>query len=336
MSAASTNPGGARPLPPLPTVLIEDVVRSALEEDLGRAGDLTSDAIVPHDARATGRLLARRDGRVAGLAAALATFRILDPDVRCEVVVGDGGDVRADGGGADGSGANDPSANGPSADRPSTNGSREPGTIARVHGRAGALLGAERVALNLLGRLSGIATATRAAVHAAHGTRARITCTRKTTPGLRALEKFAVRAGGGANHRFGLDDAMLIKDNHVVLAAGVRPAIERARAHAGHLVRIEVEVDDLDQLEQALEAGADAILLDNMNPDQIREAVRRTAGRATLEASGGIGPNEVAAYAATGVDVVSLGWLTHSVPSLDVSLDLVPDATRAGADRAPC
>ena len=193
-----------------------------------------------------------------------------------------------------------------------------------IRGPARALLSAERTALNLLGRLAGIATVTRDLVSAVAGHRARVVCTRKTTPGLRALEKYAVRAGGGANHRFGLDDAVLIKDNHRLVAGGVRPAIERVRGAVGHLVKVEVEVDTLAELEEALTAGADAVLLDNMSLADLERAVGLARGRAVTEASGGITPETAPAVAATGVDLLSVGWLTHSAPALDVALDVDP------------
>ncbi len=273
-------------------LVYEPIVRGALAEDLGRAGDLTTDAIVPADRQATGLVRARRPGRVAGLEVALSAFRILDPAVELEVLAGDGRDVEA--------GA----------------------TLARVRGGARELLSAERTALNLLGRLCGIATATRDLVRSVAGTRARVACTRKTTPLLRALEKYAVRAGGGSNHRFGLDDAVLIKDNHRLLAGGAAAAVERARRHAGHLVKIEIEVDDLEELDAVLELGVDAVLLDNMTPEELRRAVEITAGRAITEASGGVTPETAAAIAAAGVDLISVGWLTHSAPALDVGFDL--------------
>jgi nicotinate-nucleotide pyrophosphorylase (carboxylating) len=285
--------GEGRPhLPPLWPLLYEEAVRRALAEDLGRAGDLTTDAIVPANRLAEARLVARAAGRIAGVEPALAAFRLLDPSVEAGVALADGSDAEA--------GA----------------------TIATVRGPARAILAAERTALNFLGHLSGIATATRDLVAAVAGHRARIVCTRKTTPGLRALEKHAVRAGGGANHRFGLDDAVLIKDNHVALAGGVVPAVERARAASGHLVKIEVEVDTLDQLDEALAAGADAVLLDNMPLDVLRQAVERARGRAITEASGGITAGTAAAVAATGVDLISVGWLTHSAPALNVALEV--------------
>ena len=281
-------------LEPLPPLLYEPLVRRALEEDLGRAGDLTTDAIVPADAVARARIVARAPGRVAGLAVAAAAFRLLDPAVEVTVEVPDGADAEA--------GA----------------------TLATVAGPARAVLTGERVALNLLGRLCGIATATREVVRAVEAASplCRVVDTRKTTPGLRALEKYAVRAGGGTNHRFGLDDAVLVKDNHLALAGGVAAAVERVRARVGHLVRVEVEVDTLEQLDEALAAGVDAVLLDNMDLPTLREAVRRTAGRAVLEASGGITPETAPEIAATGVDLLSIGRLTHSVELLDVALEL--------------
>ena len=280
---------GPAPLYPL---LYEPLVRRALEEDLGRAGDLTSDACLPSDLQGEARLVVRRAGRIAGLDVALSAFRILDPSVETVAHRCDGDDAE--------SGA----------------------VLATVRGSARAILSAERTALNLLGHLSGIATVTRdlVAVVAPHG--AQVVCTRKTTPGLRALEKYAVRCGGGANHRFGLDDAVLIKDNHRALAGGLTPAVERARRHVGHLVKIEVEVDSLEQLREALNLGVDVVLLDNMPLDTLREAVRLAKGRAITEASGGIRPDTAAAIAATGVDLLSVGWLTHSAPALDVALDI--------------
>lgn len=282
-------------LPRLYPLMYEPVVRRALEEDLGRAGDLTSDAILPESLQAEAAVVVRAAGRVAGLEASLSAFRLLDPEVRIETFAEDGRDARAG------------------------------EVLARVHGRARSLLSAERTALNLLGRLCGIATLTRdlVAVVAPHG--AQVVCTRKTTPGLRALEKYAVRAGGGGNHRFGLDDAVLIKDNHRALAGGLRTAVERARRGVGHMVKIEVEVDSLAQLREALELGVDAVLLDNMSLDTLREAVALARGgerRVLTEASGGIRPDTAAGIAATGVDLLSVGWLTHSAPALDVALDI--------------
>jgi nicotinate-nucleotide pyrophosphorylase (carboxylating) len=273
-------------------LIIEPIVRAALLEDLGRAGDITTAAIVPQDATAEAEIVARQAGVLAGLDAALLAFELLDPRLRIERLRADGARI-----------------------------SRSE-VVARISGRAWGMLGAERTALNFLCRMSGIATATRAVADAIAGTRAKIVCTRKTTPGLRTLEKEAVRLGGGANHRFGLDDAMLIKDNHIALAGGVRPALERARQHAGHLVKIELEVDTLDQLGEALEVGADAVLLDNMTPETMRRAVAMVDGRAVTEASGRITPDTAAAVAATGVDLISCGWITHSAPILDLGLDI--------------
>jgi nicotinate-nucleotide pyrophosphorylase (carboxylating) len=276
----------------LPPLLYEPLIRRALEEDLGRAGDLTSDAILPADLTSEAAVVARKAGRIAGLQAATSAFRILDPAAEVEHRTADGRDAAAG------------------------------EVLAIVRGPARSLLSAERTALNLLGRLCGVATTTRdlVALVAPHGTR--IVCTRKTTPGLRALEKYAVRAGGGSNHRFGLDDAVLIKDNHVALAGGIRPAVERARAYVGHLVKIEVEVDSLEQLGEALDLKVDVVLLDNMSLDTLREAVRMSKGKALTEASGGITPQTAPAVAATGVDMISVGWLTHSSPALDVALDV--------------
>ena len=277
---------------PLPPLLYEGLVRRALEEDLGRAGDVTTDAVCPQNLVCRARLVARVAGRVAGLDASLLAFRLLDPGVSIEVCVADGGDARAG------------------------------ETIARIEGRARALLAAERTALNLLGHLSGVATATRDAVAKLRGLPTRVAATRKTTPGLRGLEKHAVRLGGGTPHRYGLDDAVLVKDNHVALAGGIAEAVRRARESVGHLVKIEIEVDSLEQLDEALAAGAEVVLLDNMDEATLREAVRRARGRAVTEASGGVRPETIRAVAETGVDVVSLGWLTHSAPSLDVALDV--------------
>jgi nicotinate-nucleotide pyrophosphorylase (carboxylating) len=279
-------------------ILIEPIVRAALLEDLGRAGDITTDAIVPEDAEIEAVIAARQPGVVAGLDAALLAFELVDPGLRIERRRADGARIA-------------------------------PGdTVARICGRARPVLAAERTALNFLCRMSGVATATRALADAIAGTMAagsgaRIVCTRKTTPLLRTLEKEAVRLGGGANHRFGLDDAMLIKDNHIALAGGVRPALERARRHAGHLVKIELEVDTLDQLAEALEVGVDAVLLDNMTPETLRRAVAMVDGRAVTEASGRISIETAAAVAATGVDLISSGWITHSAPILDLGLDIV-------------
>jgi nicotinate-nucleotide pyrophosphorylase (carboxylating) len=273
--------------------LVEPLVRAALAEDLGRAGDLTTDAIVPADHVAEATIGARRNGVVAGLGIAARAFTLYEPAIVVEPLVADGTSVCA-------------------------------GTVlARLRGPARGLLTAERTALNLLGRLSGIATATRSMVDAVAGTGASIVCTRKTTAGLRALEKYAVRAGGGANHRFGLDDAVLIKDNHVAIAGGVGAALDRVRGHVGHLVKIEIEVDSLAQLAEVLaHGGADVVMLDNFTPEELRTAVGTVDGRLVTEASGGITPSAVRAVAETGVDLISVGWLTHSAPNLDVGLDL--------------
>ncbi|HVM81599.1 MAG TPA: carboxylating nicotinate-nucleotide diphosphorylase [Stellaceae bacterium] len=275
----------------LPLIMIEPIVRAALAEDLGRAGDITTDAMIPLEARARGALAARKRGVVAGLDVAATAFRLLDPEVRIEAVRRDGDVIEA--------GA----------------------TIAAVAGRARSLLSAERVALNFLCRLSGIATATRTIVGAVAGYPARICDTRKTTPGLRALEKYAVRVGGGVNHRFGLDDGVLLKDNHIAVAGGIRAAVAKARRSLGHMVKIEVEVDRLDQIGEALAAGADVIMLDNMTTAQMREAVEMIGGRAIVEASGRITAESAPAIAATGVDMISAGWITHSAPILDIGLD---------------
>lgn len=273
-------------------LLYEDVVRRALLEDLGRAGDITTDAIVPPDLAGRAAVVARAPGRVAGLEPALHAFRLLDPECRIEVRPRDGSDVA------------------------------KGDTIARVDATARAILAGERTALNLLGHLSGIATATRDVVARLQGLETRVVSTRKTLPGLRALQKHAVRVGGGGSHRYGLDDAVLVKDNHVALAGGVTEAVLRVRRSVGHLVKLEVEVDTLAQLEEALAIGVDAVLLDNMDLPMLREAVRRARGRALTEASGGIRPENVREVAETGVNLVSLGWLTHSAPSLDVALDV--------------
>ena len=273
-------------------LLLEPIVRAALFEDLGRAGDITTEAVVPADATVEAVIAARQPGVLAGLEAALLAFELLDPALQIERRCADG-------------------------DRISRG-----EVVAHIGGRAWGVLAAERTALNLLSRMSGVATATRALADAVAGYKAKIVCTRKTTPGLRVLEKEAVRLGGGANHRFGLDDAMLIKDNHVALAGGVRQALERARRHTGHLVKIELEVDTLDQLAEALEVGVDAVLLDNMTPETLRRAVAMVDGRAVTEASGRITFETAPAIAATGVDLISSGWITHSAPILDLGLDI--------------
>ncbi|MDI4658787.1 carboxylating nicotinate-nucleotide diphosphorylase [Xanthobacter autotrophicus] len=281
------------PLDPLPELMVEPIVRAALLEDLGRAGDITTDAVVPHGHESRLVLAARQPGVVAGLDCARLAFRLLDGAVRFTPRVTDGTQVA-------------------------------PGTVlAEVEGSSRALLTGERTGLNLACRLSGIATATAGLVAAIAGHKAQIVCTRKTTPGLRSLEKYAVRAGGGANHRFGLDDAVLIKDNHVAIAGSVREAVSRVRARAGHMVKVEVEVDTLAQLEELLTIGADAVLLDNMTPQTLTEAVRMVGGRMLTEASGRVNRDTAPAIAAAGVDLISVGWLTHSAPILDIGLDWV-------------
>ena len=277
--------------PPLPSIMIEPLVRAALLEDLGRAGDVTTDAVVPAEARTRTALMARQAGVVAGLDFALTAFRLIDPGIHATVERGDGMRIA-------------------------------PGDcIATIEGPARGILTAERTALNFLSHLSGIASATRGIVDAIAGTRAQVCCTRKTMPGLRSAQKYALRVGGGSNHRFGLDDAVLIKDNHVAIAGGVRAAVERARAHVGHMVKIELEVDTLEQLQEAMHLRVDAVLLDNMGPDMLRQAVGIVDGRAITEASGRIRPDTALAIAASGVDLLSVGWLTHSVSVLDIGLD---------------
>lgn len=276
---------------PLDDILVRPIVDHALAEDLGRAGDITGQACIDPDARLSVVWASRQDGRVSGLACARLSLAALDPTATFKVVTPDGSDVL-------------------------------PGTVlAKAEGNARAVLAAERTGLNLLGRLSGIATLTRTFVRLVEGTGATIVDTRKTTPGLRALEKYAVRCGGGVNHRFGLDDAILIKDNHVAACGGVGEAVRRARAHAGHLVKVEVEVDGLDQLDEALKHGPDVVMLDNFSLDDLATAVRLAKGKAVLEASGGVNLTTVRAIALTGVDVISVGALTHSAPVLDIGLD---------------
>ncbi len=278
-------------LTPLPRIIVEPLVRNALLEDLGLAGDITSAAVIPADHRSVVVMAAREPGVIAGLDAAELAFQLVDPTIVMRRQVQDGAAVA-------------------------------PGDIiATIEGPSRGLLTAERTALNFLGHLSGIASVTATIAAAISGTRASVACTRKTTPGLRALEKYAVRAGGGMNHRFALYDAVLIKDNHIAVAGGVRDAIRSAKAGVGHLVKIEVEVDTLLQLREAMEEGVDAVLLDNMPPEHLREAVQIVAGRAITEASGRITPQTAAAIATTGIDLISVGWLTHSAPVLDIGLD---------------
>ena len=279
-------------MPELPPLLVERLVTAALLEDLGRAGDITSQATIAPGTLTQARLMARNQGVLAGCPLATAAFRLAGPGLSMTCHLKDG-DALAPG-----------------------------DEIARISGEARTLLTAERTALNFLGRMSGIATLTRAYAQAIAHTRAAIVCTRKTTPGLRVVEKYAVRCGGGRNHRFGLDDAILIKDNHIAVAGGVRPALRRAKAFAGHLVAIEIEVDRLEQLAEALDEGVTAILLDNMSLPDMREAVRVTNGRAVLEASGNVTLHTVAAIAETGVDLISSGALTHSAANFDVGLDI--------------
>ena len=280
--------------PPLPAVILEPIVRLALGEDLGRAGDLTTDATISPETKMRVVIAARKPGIVAGLDAAAHTLRLIDPAMALSIEKPDGSAVA-------------------------------PGdVIGRMDGSARSILTAERTMLNFLGRLSGVATLTRQYVDAVAHTKARIVCTRKTTPGHRALEKRAVRCGGGTSHRYGLDDAILIKDNHIAACGGsIADTLARAKAYAGHLRMIEIEVDTLEQLEEALKHGPHAVLLDNMNLETLRTAVSLTAGRVPLEASGGVTLSSVAAIAETGVDFISSGALTHSAPNLDVGLDVV-------------
>lgn len=272
---------------------VQEAVRHALAEDVGR-GDLTSTALIPASLGAEATMRAKAPGRIAGLEVAECAFVTVDPAVKILCMVEDGADVEA-------------------------------GTeLMKIQGAARSILTAERVALNFVQRLSGVATATAIAVAGTQGTKAMIVDTRKTTPGLRALEKYAVRVGGGRNHRFGLDDAVMIKENHIAVAGGITAAVAKARAYLGHMHKVEVEVETLAQVDEALAAGADVILLDNMDLETMRRAVATIAGRAVVEASGGITPDRVAAVAQTGVDVISLGWITHSAPALDISLDVTP------------
>ena len=268
------------------------IVRAALLEDIGRGGDLTTDAIVESQRRARARIIARRGGTLAGLDFAAIAFRLLDEEI--EIV------RRAQEGDRFEAGA----------------------TVAEIGGRARAILTGERTALNLLGRLCGVATATHTLVELVAGTSARIADTRKTTPGLRALERYAVWCGGGANHRFGLDDGVLIKDNHLALARSIRAAVAATRARIGHMVKIEVEVDTLEQLREAMAEPIDAVLLDNMTPAQLAEAVAIVGRRVLTEASGGVTQANVVEIAASGVDIISVGWLTHSAPAIDLALEI--------------
>jgi nicotinate-nucleotide pyrophosphorylase (carboxylating) len=277
----------------LSPLAIDEAVHRALDEDLGRAGDITSMATIPETTAAHAIMVARQAGRIAGLPLAVATFRKLSPEIKITAHVRDGATIAK--------GAH----------------------LLTIDGPARAVLTAERTALNFVGRLCGIATLTADYVRHTAGTRMRICCTRKTTPGLRALEKYAVRCGGGFNHRFGLDDAILIKDNHIAVAGGVTPVLQRARNNVGHLVKVEIEVDTLAQLREVLATGlADVVLLDNMDTATLTEAVKLAQGRVVLEASGGLTFETIAAIAATGVDYASSGALTHSAPNFDVAIDI--------------
>jgi nicotinate-nucleotide pyrophosphorylase (carboxylating) len=284
----SETPSPSLELPPL---LVEQAVAAALDEDLGQAGDITTDAIIPPDARGKAAIVARTEGVVAGLDLAEVAFRILDPEVNFTRVVADGQKVAAG------------------------------GVIAKVEGNTRALLTSERTALNFLNRLSGIATLTASFVTAVEGTKARIACTRKTTPNLRAFEKYAVRAGGGVNHRFGLYDAVLVKDNHIAAAGGIANALKMIGSRIGHLVKIEVEVETLRQLEEALRYPIDAVLLDNMDVETMKKAVKLVNGRVVIEASGGVTLETVGEIAKAGVNVISVGALTNAPRSLDSSLE---------------
>ncbi|MEM9233285.1 MAG: carboxylating nicotinate-nucleotide diphosphorylase [Pseudomonadota bacterium] len=280
---------------PLPDTLTASLIARSLAEDLGDAGDISSIATVPAGRQATAELNSRTFGVASGVEMARRVFRAVDPDIRIETVKGDGFALL-------------------------------PGDkILTASGSARSLLTAERVALNIVGHMSGIASTTAQFVEAVEGTGAAITCTRKTLPGLRALQKFAVRCGGGMNHRFGLHDAVMIKDNHIVAAGSISRALLAARTYAGHTVRVEIEVDTLDQLKEVLEVGADIILLDNMTPATLQEAVALTRGRAVLEASGNVRLETVREIAETGVDVISSGWITHSAPTLDIGMELSLD-----------
>ena len=278
-------------LSPLPPFIVEEAVRAALQEDLGLAGDITTNACIPADATSRAVIATRKPGVIAGLDLAAAAFRLIDPSIRVDIISHDGAHVE------------------------------EGYVVLAVNGPSRGILSAERVALNYLGRLSGIATATAALVEAVKDTKAHIVCTRKTTPTLRVFEKYAVRCGGGHNHRFGLYDAVMIKDNHIAAAGGVAKALRAAKAAVGHMVKIEIEVDTAEALEEAIAEGADIILLDNMSIDELKRAVAFVAGRAVLEASGNVTLQTVRTIAETGVDIISSGWITHSAPTLDLGLD---------------
>ncbi|MCE9507231.1 MAG: carboxylating nicotinate-nucleotide diphosphorylase [Alphaproteobacteria bacterium] len=276
---------------PLSHLILEPLVRLALEEDLGRAGDITSDSVIPFEARAKVVMASRQEGVIAGLDAAEIAFKLVDSTLSVKRLKAEGAEVK-------------------------------PGDeVMEIEGRARSILTAERVALNFVGRMSGIATLTNKMVKAVGNHPAKICSTRKTTPGLRAVEKYAVKAGGGANHRLGLDDAILIKDNHIAIAGGVAIALRRAKENAGHMVKIEIEVDTLEQLKEVLEEGADVVMLDNMSLEDMTAAVKMVNGRALVEASGGVTLERIPKIAATGVDMISTGALTHSAPNFDVGLD---------------
>lgn len=277
---------------PLPDLILEPLVRAALMEDLGTYGDITTRTVIPADKRYTARLNARADGVLSGIQIAALAFRLVDPNLKVTVRKTDGDSIA-------------------SGD-----------VLMQIEGRAASILSAERVALNFAGRLSGIATLTAGFVAQTKGTATRITCTRKTTPGLRLVEKQAVLHGGGFNHRFSLSDAILIKDNHIAAAGGIRPVLQAVKAQASHMVRTEIEVDRLDQLQEVLdEGGADVVLLDNMDTPTLRDAVKMNAGRLVLEASGNMRIDRIAEVAATGVDYISSGALTHSAQTIDLGLD---------------
>ena len=279
--------------PPLPDIILDPIVRLALAEDLGRAGDLTTDATIAPDTQLKVVIAARQPGVIAGLDAAAYALKLIDPSVKLII------------------------------DKPDGSVLQKGDVIARLEGSARSILIAERTMLNFLGRLSAVATMTRTFADKIAHTNATIVCTRKTTPGHRALEKRAVRCGGGTAHRYGLDDAVLIKDNHIAACGSVSTALERAKAYAGHLRMIEVEVDSLEQLKEALPHRPHAVLLDNMKPDTLREAVAIAGGKVVLEASGGVTLDTVAAIAETGVEFISVGALTHSAPNLDLGMDVV-------------
>ncbi|MEO1136085.1 MAG: carboxylating nicotinate-nucleotide diphosphorylase [Pseudomonadota bacterium] len=279
--------------PRLSPLIVEDAVRRALREDFGDAGDITTNAAIPAKAKSEAVIAARKSGVISGVDAAIAAFHLVDSALDISTLKDDGASVEKD------------------------------DVVLTVSGPSRGVLSAERVALNFMGHLSGVATATATLVEAVRGTNAKIVCTRKTTPGLRAFEKYAVRCGGGYNHRFGLYDAVMIKDNHIAAAGGVKEALAAVRGAVGHMVKVEIEIDRLDQLEDALSGGADVVLLDNMPPDALRRAVTANQGRAVLEASGSVTVDTVRAIAETGVDVISSGWITHSAPNLDLGLDFL-------------